>query len=287
MSEKIGILADSTADFPEGLTEELDIRHAPIHIVIDGVTYLDGINISKKEVIGHMKKGADIYTTPPSPSEYADIYDDMLCQYDRVLSLHVSRQFSNCYKSALNSRNLLFQDQEDKVKVIDTENVTGGHAMIAKKARELFSEGVPFQDIDKYLKPFINNSPVCFAVEDLKWLRKGGRLSTLSAVFGNMLNIKPVIGLIKAELKPVGKYRGKGQAIEGMIKKAVQITDQISNEYEIWVSHIDDQQSVELMQSELSEKLNKDISEIRMVEIGSTIAVHAGPGCCGWAIMPS
>ena len=287
MSEKIGIIADSTADFPIGLTDELDIKHAPIHIMVDGENYLDGVNISKKEVITYMKKGCDVYTTPPSPSEYADIFDNMLSQYNKVISLHVSSQFSNCYTSAKNSLNLLFADQEKNIKIIDTENVTGGQALIAKKARELFSKGIPFEAIEKNLQPFVNNSPVCFAVEDLKWLRKGGRLSTLSAVFGNILNIKPVIGLIKAELKPVGKYRGKPQAINGMIKKAVEISKQIPNGYEIWVSHVDDEKSGIFMQETLAETLKKDISEIKMVEIGSTIAVHAGPGCCGWAILPS
>lgn len=287
MGEKIGIIADSTADFPRGMAKELDIKYAPVHIIINEEDHLDGIDITKKEVLGYMKKGYDVQTAPPSPSEYADIFDNMLTKYDKIISLHVSSQFSDCYKSAKNALNLLYIDQEERIKLIDTKNVTGGQALIAKKTRELTSKGVSFKDIENKLNPFMKNSPICFAVEDLKWLQKSGRMGTLSALFGNLLKIKPVIGLIEAKLKPVGKYKGKQQAINGMVKKAYEISQQIPKGYEIWVSHIDDVNSGKYMQEKLSEILDKNINEIKMVEIGSTIAVHAGPGCCGWAIMPS
>ena len=106
-------------------------------------------------------------------------------------------------------------------------------------------------------------------------------------MFGTLLNIKPVIGLIKSELKPVGRYKGKDHAIEGMIKKAVEISHQISGNYDIWVSQIDDLTSANYMRENLANQLKKPIEEIKMVEIGSTIAAHTGPGSCGWAIMPS
>lgn len=287
MAEKIGIIADSTADFPSGVANQYDIKRAPVHIVINDEDYLDGIDITKQEVIKYMKKGYNVHTTPPSPSEYADIFDNMLSKYDKVISLHVSSSFSDCYKSAKNSLNLLYMDQEERIKLIDTKNVTGGQALLAKKTRELILRGAKFNSIEKHLKPFLKNSPICFAVEDLKWLQKSGRMGTLTALFGNILKIKPVIGLIKAELKPVGKYKGKQQAINGMVKKAHEITQQISKDYEIWVAHIDDLNSGKYMQEKLAEILNKNINDIKLVEIGSTIAVHAGPGCCGWAILPS
>ncbi|MFA6010275.1 MAG: DegV family protein [Desulfobacteraceae bacterium] len=286
MAEKVGIIADSTADFPRNMMEELNITSAPIHVIVDGEQFLDGISITKKDVITYLKKGKHVSTSPPSPHEYAEIFDDMLQKYDRVVSFHVSSNFSDCYKSAKNALNLLFQDQEDKVEVIDTGSVSGGQALIVKKARELINQGTPTGKLYKRLVPYMKNSPLCFTVEDLKWMKKGGRLGTFSAMIGTLFNIKPVIGLIKAELKPVGRYKGKDLAIAGMIRKAVDISRQIGGPYEIWVSHIDDQDSAEFMRKNLSEQLEKPITEIRMVEIGSTIAAHAGPGCCGWAIMP-
>ena len=287
MPEKIGIIADSTADFPEHVAEELNIRSAPIHVYIDGENFLDGVTITKQDVIKSLKKGSSVHTAAPTPHEYAEIFDDMLSTYDRIISLHVSSQFSDCYKSAKNSLHLLFEDQEDRVEIIDTGSVSGGQALIAKKARELINEGVSTGKLYKRLQPYMKNSPLCFTVEDLKWLKKGGRISTLAAMFGTLLNIKPVIGLIKSELKPVGRYKGKDHAIEGMIKKAVEISHQISGNYDIWVSQIDDLTSANYMRENLANQLKKPIEEIKMVEIGSTIAAHTGPGSCGWAIMPS
>jgi DegV family protein with EDD domain len=287
MAEKIGIVADSTADFPVNLAEKLGIKSAPIHVFVDGENFLDGITISKQDVINSLRKGSSIHTTPPTPHEYAEIFDTMLQKYDRVVSLHVSSQFSDCYKSAKNALNLLFEDQMDRVEVIDTGSVSGGQALIAKKTHDLIKEGVTPGKLYKRLQPFMKNSPLCFTVEDLKWLKKGGRISTMTALFGALLNIRPVIGLIKSELKPVGRYKGKNQAIEGMIKKAGEIIRQLSGNYEIWIMHIDDETSASYMQEALARDLDKKPEDFPMVEIGSTIAAHAGPGSCGWAIMPS
>jgi DegV family protein with EDD domain len=287
MLKKIGIVADSTADFPEHLAETMGIRIAPIHVYVDGENFLDGKSITKQEVVACLKKGSRVHTAPPTPHEYAEIFDDMLKTHDRVVSFHVSSQFSDCYKSAKNALNLLFDDQEEKVEIIDTGNVSGGQALIVAKAWELIEGGVAPGKLYKRLSPFIKNSPLCFTVDDLKWLKKGGRIGTLAAALGTLMNIKPVIGLVKAELKPVGRYKGKDQAILGMIRKAVEISQQIAGGYDIWVSHVDDPESGNFMRTSLSEQLKKPVDDIKMVEIGSTIAAHCGPGSCGWAILPS
>ena len=287
MAEKIGFVVDSTADFPLHVAEELKVKSAPIRVYVDGESFLDGVTISKKDVVECMKKGCNVHTAPPTPYEYAQLFDDMLQTCDRVISFHVSSHFSDCYKSAKNSLNLLFDDQGERVELIDTGSVSGGQALIVKKAREILNQGIAPDKLYKRLVPYMKNSPLCFTVEDLKWLKKGGRISSMAAIFGTLLNIKPVIGLIKAELKPVGRYKGKDQAILGMIKKAVEISRQIAGGYEIWVSHIEDQDSADFMRKNLSDQLKKPIEEIRLVEIGSTIAAHAGPGSCGWSIMPA
>lgn len=287
MGEKIGILSDSTADFPDHVAKTLGIRSAPIHVYINGENFLDGVSITKQDVVDALKKGHKVHTAPPTPHEYAEIFDDMLKTYDRVISFHISSQFSDCYKSAKNSLSLLYEDQEDKVEIIDTGNVSGGQALIVKKAQDLIQEGVSPGKLYKRLSPFMKNSPLCFTVDDLKWLKKGGRIGSMAAMFGTLLNIKPVIGLIKAELKPVGKYRGKDQALLGMIKKAVEISKQIPGGFDIWVSHVDDPEGSSFMRESLAEQLNKPLDDIKMVEIGSTIAAHCGPGSCGWAMMPA
>lgn len=287
MANKIGILVDSTADFPKDVAEKLGVRIAPIHVNIDGEDFLDGVTVTNLEVISCLKNGSDVHTSPPTPHEYAEIYDDMLRTYEWVISFHMSSHLSDCYKSAKNSMNLLFDDQQDKIEIIDTGNVSGGQAMIVKKARELILEGVTPGKLYKRLSPFMKNSPMCFTVEDLKWLKRGGRIGTMAAMIGTWLNIKPVIGLIKSELRPVGKYKGKDLAVQGMIKKALEINKQVPGGYEIWVSHIDDPDTGKLMRETLARELHKSIDEIKLVEIGSTIAAHCGPGSCGWAMLPT
>ncbi len=286
MPEKIGIVADSTSDFPRNMAEELKITFAPIHVFVDEENFLDGVAISKKEVIDQLKRGSQVRTTPPTPHEYAEIFENLLKTHDRVISFHVSSHLSDCYKSARNALSLLFKDQEARVQIIDTGSVSSGQAQIVKKARELIDQGVKAADLPGVIDPFMRAGQLCFTVEDLKWLKRGGRIGTMAAFMGTLLNIKPVIGLVDSELKPVGRYRGKDQAITGMIRKAVEISYGLEGPYDLWVSHIDDPESAEFMRKSLCEQLEKPVEAIRMVEIGSTIAAHAGPGSCGWAIMP-
>ena len=78
MKERIGIVVDSTADFPVGMVEEMDVHIVPIHIVVDGEDYLHGVTIQNEDVIAALQAGRDVHTSPPLPTEYADLLERRL-----------------------------------------------------------------------------------------------------------------------------------------------------------------------------------------------------------------
>ncbi len=279
MIEKIGIITDSTADFPEGMAEELEINIIPIHIVIDGDDHLHGVTISNQDVVECLNEDRDVKTAPPFPSEYSDFYEKMAGKYDRILSFHVSSDLSDCYKSANNSMRILSDKAAEKITLIDTRNVSVGQALIIKKAVEMKKEYNAPDFMKKHLESLINNSMLLFTVENLYWLKRAGKLNIFSSLMGNLLNVKPVIGLKNGKLVPMGKHKGRKPAVEEMVKLALEEYVKFGLRQDIWIAHADALEEAVRMQETMIGLSSDMRSNIRVIEIGPTIAAHTGPGC--------
>ena len=279
MIEKIGIVTDSTADFPEGMAEELEINIIPIHIVIDGDDYLHGVTISNQDVVECLNEDRDVKTAPPFPGEYSDFYEKMAGKYDRILSFHVSSDLSDCYKSANNSMRILSDKAAEKITLIDTRNVSVGQALIIKKAVEMKKKYNAPDFMKKHLEPFIKNSMLLFTVENLYWLKRAGKLNIFSSLMGNFLNVKPVIGLKNGKLVPMGKHKGREPAVEEMVKLALEEYVKFGLRQDIWIAHADALEEAVRMQETMIGISSDMSSNIRVIEIGPTIAAHTGPGC--------
>ncbi len=279
MIEKIGIVTDSTADFPEGMAEELEINIIPIHIVIDGDDYLHGVTISNQDVVECLNEDRDVKTAPPFPGEYSDFYEKMAGKYDRILSFHVSSDLSDCYKSANNSMRILSDKAAEKITLIDTRNVSVGQALIIKKAVEMKKEYNAPDFMKKHLESLINNSMLLFTVENLYWLKRAGKLNIFSSLMGNLLNVKPVIGLKNGKLVPMGKHKGREPAVEEMVKLALEEYVKFGLRQDIWIAHADALEEAVRMQETMIGISSDMSSNIRVIQIGPTIAAHTGPGC--------
>lgn len=279
MIKKIGIITDSTADFPEGMAEELEINMIPIHIFVDGDDYLHGVTISNQDVVECLNEDRDVKTAPPFPSEYSDFYEKMAGKYDRILSFHVSSDLSDCYKSANNSMRILSDKAAEKITLIDTRNVSVGQSLIIKKAVEMKKKFNSPDSMKKYLEPLINSSMLLFTVENLYWLKRAGKLNIFSSLMGNFLNVKPVIGLKSGKLVPMGKHKGREPALEEMIKLARKEYKKFGKRQDIWIAHADALEDAVRVQNALMEISEDMRSNIRVMEIGPTIAAHTGPGC--------
>ena len=118
-----------------------------------------------------------------------------------------------------------------------------------------------------------------FTVENLYWLKRAGKLNIFSSLLGNFLNVKPVIGLKSGKLVPLGKHKGRESALEEMIKLALEGYVKFGLRQDIWIAHADALEDAVRIQDVLM-GISADMrSNIRVIEIGPTIAAHTGPGC--------
>jgi len=284
---KVGIVVDSPADFPKGMVEKWGIHILPVHIFVDGVDHLHGINITNNEVIEHMKKGSDVYTTPFFPSECADFYEKLLGRYDRVVSFHLSTHLSDNFRSANSSLNLLYGNDAERVQIIDLESVSISQGMIVKKAIDLINGNCKLSDLEKHLQPYMRSTRMWFTVDDLTWLKKGGRVSSFSAFVGGILDIKPIIGLEGAKLIPLEKHRGKKPAVKRLVEMAEEESNKLKGHCDFSVAYSDNLDEVLVTREKLSQRTGKRIEDINVIQVGATISVHTGPGSVCLAMVPN
>ena len=287
MSEKIGFVCDSTADFPSGLAKKLHIHTLPVHIMVDEKDHLHGVSISNNEVIKKMQKKKDVYTKPFYPFECADCYEKLLGSYDKLVSFHLSTELSGCYKSAVSGRRLLFREDADRIKVLDLGSVSVSLGLVVRKAVEMLKEDGDFATIEKRLEPYRKNTFMGFTVENLKWLKKGGRVSAFAAFVGGMLDIKPIINLDHAKLVPIEKHRGKKPALKRLVTMAAEKCRQFKGNCDIWLAYAGNLDEALITREKLAAQTGKKPEDMQMAEVGATISVHAGPGSVCIAMTPN
>jgi len=286
MSEKIGFVCDSTADFPAGLAKKLRIHTLPVHIQVGEKDHLHGVSISNNDVIEKMLKNKDVSTKPFFPFECADYYERLLGKYDKIVSFHLSTELSGCYKSAVNAHKLLFSDDAERIKILDLGSVSVSLGLVVKKAVELLRQDGNLATIEQRLAPYKKHTFMGSTVDNLKWLKKGGRVSAFSAFVGGMLDIKPIINLNNAKLVPIEKHRGKKPALKRLVTMASEKYQQLKGNCSIWLAYAGNLDEALLTREKLAERLGKKADEIQLAEVGATISVHAGPGSVCIAMSP-
>ncbi len=287
MGANIGIVVDSTADFPPGLVEQWGFHIVPIHIAIDGADFLHGVNLDNDDVIEAMASDRDIKTTPPIPSEYADLFEALLKNYDYLLALHVSSELSNCYTAAQRALQIMFEDDSARIISVDTRTCTTGQALVAMRAAELVRKGAEFSQLAKELAFFIVNGKLYFTVDNLYWLKRAGKLNFISSLLGGMLDVKPVVGLNRGTLAPLSKHRGFDTALEAIADRVHEDYRLFRGDCDIWIAHAAARDKAEALSIHLEDRIPAALDRIRLAEVGPTITAHAGPGCICASIIPT
>jgi DegV family protein with EDD domain len=287
MKQAIGLVVDSTADFPLGMADALGLHIVPIHIMIDGKDHRHGIDIQNAQILAAMREGREVSTAPPIPSEYTDVFETLLTNYDRLISLHVSRQLSKCFVSAQSAVQLFFEETAARLKAVDTRTCTVGQALLVHRARAMLQEGLGMEELVRELDFYINNSSLYFTVDNLYWLKRAGRLNFFSSALGGMLDIKPVIGLKNGKLYPLSKHRGFEAALEAIAAFTREDYRLHRGECDIWLAHAEARDKVDYLLHKLEEWIPAAMDRIRIAEIGPTISAHAGPGCICLSVVPN
>lgn len=273
------IIINSSTDLTEELKEELDLVLAPLKFTIEGkeyINYLDYNSLDVKEFYKLLRDGKIATTSQLNVSEYIDIIEKEFKKGKDVLILAFSSALSGTYNSARIAVEA-FEDHKQKVYLVDTKAASLGEGLIAYLAGLKRKEGYTIEELYKYIEDIKLNVAHWFTVDDLMFLKRGGRVRGASAIIGSLLSIKPVLHVdIEGRLIPMAKVRGRKKALQSLVDKVSETHD--SNlPKDVFISHGDDLEAA-LTIKEKIEALNLGL-EVKLINyIGPVIGAHSGPG---------
>lgn len=273
---KIKIISDSTCDLSQELLEKYNISLMPLTIVKDGKEYRDGVNITPAEIFAHVAAGGDLCSTAAiNMSEYADMFAQYVSDYDGVVHVNISSEFSSCYQNAC-----LAADEFENVRVIDSRNLSTGHGLVVLKAVELAETCQNIDELKEQLDAFTSKVEASFLLSRLDYMVKGGRCSAVVALGANLLGLKPCIEVRNGKMSVVKKYRGSfDKALSAYIKDRLSGRDDLDKGTLFVTRTPVSDECLEAVKNSVTQF--NDFENTYWTEAGCTVSCHCGPGCLG------
>lgn len=210
------IMTDSNA----GLTKEESARYGveilPMSFIINGKIYYEGRDITHELFFQKLNENAQVSTSQPSPGEVAEQWEKLLKRHDEVVYIPMSSGLSKSYETA----QALSLDYDGRVQVVDGRRVSVPQKLQALDAAALTKEGKSAAQIKEILEQSALDSAIYVAVDTLKYLKRGGRITSAAAAVGTILNIKPVLLMKGDRLDAYEKARG-AKAARRILMKAI------------------------------------------------------------------
>ncbi len=276
MSEKILITCDSTTDLGAELVERYHIEQLPLKVVLGDETYADGIDISPDKIYEHYDQTGELPSTAaPNLSDCIDFFGRFVAQDYTVIHFTISAEMSSSYSNAS-----IASQEFDNVYVVDTRNLSTGGGLLVISACEMAAQGKSAHEIVSQCQALVSKVQASFIIDDLTYLHKGGRCSSLAKLGANLLQLKPCIEVHDGKMDVTKKYRGK---FERVLKQY--IVDQIGDGSGIRTDHIFvthagcDQEIYEMCLNEVHSLINA--KEIHLTRAGCTISSHCGKNTLG------
>lgn len=217
------VLTDTSGNLPKRMTDEHAIGVIPFVYTYDGADHvcLDIETFDGAAFYRDMKNGKVVTTTQISPQQYADFFEPHLREGEDVIFVSMSSGISGSYNSANIAADMLRESYPERsVHVVDTRGAALGEGLVALRAAQCRDEGLSFEETVERMERLSTRMCNVFTVDDLMFLRRGGRLSSLSAIMGTVLNIKPLLkGDEEGRIVAFAKLRGRKRSIEALAEK--------------------------------------------------------------------
>lgn len=209
MGKKIGIVTDTIADVPEKLVKELGIHLIPTNIVLDGKIYRDSIDIKAEDFYRDFHQYKKMASQPVSYEDYALSYKKLTHEYDGLVCIHISSKLSGTYETALKVHHDFEASHNCQVIIMDSLQCGMGYGIPVIAAARMTQIGHSVEEIASQVQHILQNISAYFALPELKYLRRGKKISGLKSLVGMAMKVKPVMAVKNGELAVVTKLFGE------------------------------------------------------------------------------
>ncbi len=273
------IFSDVSLDIDSSFAKENDIRYVPMEYVLGEDTFCCAAPESDEMMHNFYEKLRNKITTHTSqitPNNYIELFESYVKDGAEIIYLSLSSGLSNTYESALMAVQTLKEEYgEAKIEVVDSLGATGGMGLMVESAVTNRKAGMSYKENAQWLREHANNINFFFKVEDLMYLKRGGRVSAATAIMGTALNIKPILTIDKqGKLQTIDKKRGNKMALKSLVDRFDSGFDPALSKV-VYISCADCREDAETLKNMVLEC--RPEAEVRITMLSPIIGAHTGP----------
>lgn len=277
---KVKVVVDSTSYIPKETLIENDISVVSLNVLLNGKSYRE-VDLENEFFYKEMNESKEIpKSSQPSVEEIKEVFTNIAKSGFDIVGIFISSKMSGTYSTAHLVREMVLEEYpETRIELVDSESNCMQMGFSAIQAARAAKRGENIERVVEEAKKVINISKFLFVPDTLKYLKKGGRIGGASALFGTILQIKPILTVQNGETSVYEKVRTKKKAVEVILKK---VLDDMTEKGlgEVIVHHI----NCEEEGLELAKRLENELKiPVKIQSIGATIGLHVGPGSIGVA----
>ena len=274
---KFQIITDTCCDFPAEMYQQLELAAVPMAVHFQGETVTRCDDAWIKEIYEGLRQGKVATTSAINPQTWQEEMEKHLKEGKDVLILPLSSGLSTTYQSAMIAKGEIEEAYPERtIRVVDTLAASMGQGLLVYYAAKLRDEGKSVDEVADWCEENKQNICLWFTVDDLMYLKRGGRVSAATALMGTMLQIKPILHCNEeGKLVSVAKARGRKAAIAGLAKKLEELGLSGRNDV-CFISHGDCPEDAEVLANMFREKYG--VTTVITSYIGAVIGSHSGPG---------
>ncbi len=277
-ADNTAIVVDSTADFPDAAERFPNWRVVPLYVNFGTESFRDGVDLDRDGVLRAAEVVADAADDVAADARrLSRLLRASSARYERILSVHIASKLSGTFQSAGIAAAEL---GDGRVRTIDSETASAAIAMLGLAIQRRLERGTTDEEIDALVERYRDNHGLLFTVDTLEFLARGGRIGRAKAFAGQLMNVKPILAIVDAEVVPVKRVRGNRKAFQEFVDALDTRTSDVPTLH-IGIAHADAPERM----AEL-EKMVRDRRPQAQIEaetsLGAVVGTHSGPGCVGF-----
>lgn len=281
----VAVVTDSTSSFARGQAERAGLRVIPLQVVIDGVSRAES-GVSAAEVARALRAGHRVSTSRPTPDVIASTYAELASSGAAgIVSVHLSAQVSGTAEAAA----LAGATAARPVRVVDTQVVGLATGFAALAGAAAAAAGADLEAVAAVVERRAAASTTYFYVDDLEYLRRGGRISAAGAVLGGALAVKPLLTVTDGRIRPLERVRTESRALDRLGQLALRAlveAAEATGQVDVAVHHLDNASGAARLVAALQDRVPAGTA-IVVAELSAVLGVHVGPGTVGVVVSPT
>jgi DegV family protein with EDD domain len=277
MSDRFAIVIDGTACLTKDLEAEFDVRWLPLHVDIGSETFTANVDLSAEQFYAKIAApGVLTGTSQPSMGECRDVYDAIVREgTTKLLVLTIATELSGTYSVATTTAQAM---PHARIEVIDTRSLAGGISLIATAVGRLRRSGGSFDEAVALARRMSGKVSLLAVADTLEYLKRSGRVSGAQALFGSMLQVKPILEVANGLVHPIDRVRTRDKAVARM-KEIVAERVPAGSRIHACTLHTNEPERARGVAEWVQEQFH--CVEHWIAEAGPVVGARAGPGVVG------